>query len=357
MLTDEQIDAIVRPLSFAPDTYEVARAIEAHVKKNAYPVILSALGEESVRLQSLAEELTKLKEKLLAAQIQPPIAESEDPRVQRVYEILTSSMRPPEDEHWEGFVARRIVDALAVPTTYLVTLNWSKPYPPDDHIRYDHVVADTLIGEFSIEWKSWKEHDAYCVYLGGQYLTSAPNLDAAKQVASNHLLSVAKALQSDDQWLAVPTADGDPLDTDSPLWQAILKYKRSPEGYHSEQAAKAVDLEILRLVTSSNEVPSVTLDHTLDHLYSGLHSISKSFESSSHCYDDDGAHYQALLDTMQFLRSFSVKDAGLFQRLSQCRQIREHWGSRWSICIEGREPASYSLEDFRTAVDNATRDQ
>jgi hypothetical protein len=38
-----------------------------------------------------------------------------DARVQTVYEILCSQEVPPGDQHWEGWVARRIVDALATP--------------------------------------------------------------------------------------------------------------------------------------------------------------------------------------------------------------------------------------------------
>ena len=45
-----------------------------------------------------------------------PVAKFDDPRVQAVYEILCSYARPPADEHWEGFTARRIVDTMAVPT-------------------------------------------------------------------------------------------------------------------------------------------------------------------------------------------------------------------------------------------------
>jgi len=42
----------------------------------------------------------------------PPIA-FDDPRVQTVYRILCDTTEPPPEEHWEGFVARRIVAALS----------------------------------------------------------------------------------------------------------------------------------------------------------------------------------------------------------------------------------------------------
>ena len=43
------------------------------------------------------------------------IAKFDDPQVQVVYEILCNDEDPPKGEHWEGFIARRIVDALAQP--------------------------------------------------------------------------------------------------------------------------------------------------------------------------------------------------------------------------------------------------
>ena len=36
----------------------------------------------------------------------------DDHRVQVVYDILCSEESPPEGEHWEGFVATKIVKAL-----------------------------------------------------------------------------------------------------------------------------------------------------------------------------------------------------------------------------------------------------
>ena len=42
-----------------------------------------------------------------------PKAQFDDPKVQAVYAILCDEAKPAEGEHWEGFTARRIVDALA----------------------------------------------------------------------------------------------------------------------------------------------------------------------------------------------------------------------------------------------------
>ena len=41
-----------------------------------------------------------------------PAAQFEDPLVQAVYAILCSDEVPPAEQHWEGWAARRIVDAL-----------------------------------------------------------------------------------------------------------------------------------------------------------------------------------------------------------------------------------------------------
>ena len=52
--------------------------------------------------------------KLRAAPVQEPMADFDDPQVQAVYEILCDDDEAkPREEHWQGYKARRIVDALA----------------------------------------------------------------------------------------------------------------------------------------------------------------------------------------------------------------------------------------------------
>jgi hypothetical protein len=48
----------------------------------------------------------------------PPVAQFDNPRVQTVYEILCGHDDPPMGEHWEGWVSRRIVDALTTGATF-----------------------------------------------------------------------------------------------------------------------------------------------------------------------------------------------------------------------------------------------
>src|SRR5699024_4320011 len=62
-------------------------------------------------------------------------------------------------------------------------LNWSEEHEANESIRYNHILADSPIGQFSIEWKGWKEHDAMCVYLDGDYIDSVNTLEDAKLIA------------------------------------------------------------------------------------------------------------------------------------------------------------------------------
>ena len=56
--------------------------------------------------------------------INPKLTENwEDKRIQIVYELLCSLEVPPADQHWEGWVAKRIVNSLAAqPVAKLVQL-------------------------------------------------------------------------------------------------------------------------------------------------------------------------------------------------------------------------------------------
>ena len=73
-------------------------------------------------------------------------------------------------------------------------LVWSSEHEANESIRYNHVLADSPFGQFSIEWKGWKDHDSYCVYLDGDYLDSDNNLDEAKLIAEKYLMDKAYSL-------------------------------------------------------------------------------------------------------------------------------------------------------------------
>ena len=63
-----------------------------------------------------------------------PVARFDDPKVQAVYAILCSDVQPPEGEHWEGFAARRTVDALSADSVL------------EDAARYEYL-RDCTMGE------------------------------------------------------------------------------------------------------------------------------------------------------------------------------------------------------------------
>ena len=70
-----------------------------------------------------------------------PKANFSDPRVQRVYEILCSDERPPAYQHWEGWTARRIVDALFTARAALAALRPQAPQPEAATAEQSSVVA------------------------------------------------------------------------------------------------------------------------------------------------------------------------------------------------------------------------
>lgn len=76
----------------------------------------------------------------------------------------------------------------------LKPLDWSEERQPNDDIRYTHVVADSGLGRFSIEWKGWKDHDTRDLYLDGEYVSSSFDLDTAKKGAEKYLLDVLSSV-------------------------------------------------------------------------------------------------------------------------------------------------------------------
>lgn len=62
---------------------------------------------------------------------------------------------------------------------------WTDPAPPNSGVTsfYDHVIATTALGEFKIEWKSWKQYESYCLYFADEYVESLYSLDEAKRYA------------------------------------------------------------------------------------------------------------------------------------------------------------------------------
>jgi len=81
-------------------------------------------------------------------------------------------------------------------------LQWSNEQEPCDGCRYNHVVADSGLGRFSVEWKGWKD-DSYTVYLAGEHIGDSIDLAGAKLMAEQYahrvVLSLLAAPQGDKQ--------------------------------------------------------------------------------------------------------------------------------------------------------------
>jgi hypothetical protein len=69
-------------------------------------------------------------------------------------------------------------------------MKWTEPSPPMPPVSYeDHVVCETPIGVFKIEWRGWKEGDDYSVMLDGvMWIGCEPTLDDAKAIAKKYLV-------------------------------------------------------------------------------------------------------------------------------------------------------------------------
>ena len=64
-------------------------------------------------------------------------------------------------------------------------LIWSIEKSGNETCSYDHVRAETPLGEFLITWKSWKERPSYDIqaYDDGKWLGSEYTLELAKEFA------------------------------------------------------------------------------------------------------------------------------------------------------------------------------
>jgi len=95
-----------------------------------------------------------------------PVAQWGDPRVQTVYDLMCSEEVPPGDAHWEGWTARRIVDALAPPDT-------EKLLAENEALRKD---AERYRWHRQVGGKSW-------VWLETQQIAKGEMFDAATDAA------------------------------------------------------------------------------------------------------------------------------------------------------------------------------
>lgn len=121
-------------------------------------------------------------------------------------------------------------------------LEWSSENEPTDKIRYNHITAETALGQFSVEWKGCKEDDVPCIYLAGDYIGVASDVDGAKQLAEQHIRdTVASLLAASPTPQALSAAPAVDITTAGEMQAFEAWYKQDCviEGAAAKMAAKA----------------------------------------------------------------------------------------------------------------------
>lgn len=103
----------------------------------------------------------------------------------RYYEEMLRQLRAERDE---------AINANQVSRT-IKPLNWSEDREPNGRDCYeDHCLADSAIGQYKIEWKSWKDGEdgtgSRCVFLNCDFIAVGDTTDEAKKIADDHYASI-----------------------------------------------------------------------------------------------------------------------------------------------------------------------
>lgn len=84
----------------------------------------------------------------------------------------------------------------------ITPLEWSEKREPNNTCAYDHVVADSIFGTYTIEWKSWKDESVVAFLNGRQFLGAYDSIEEAKNdIQRNYedkILSVVELTESQD---------------------------------------------------------------------------------------------------------------------------------------------------------------
>lgn len=97
---------------------------------------------------------------------------------------------------------------------------WSEPKPPTPDCYYDHITAETPLGNFQITWKSWKQYDSPTIdeTPWGFWYAVCDNVDDAKakaeaaykeKILSTFNLEKLKLVPSSNWSITPPTEVGD----------------------------------------------------------------------------------------------------------------------------------------------------
>lgn len=89
-----------------------------------------------------------------------------------------------------GWMAGRSELMSALPMFTANSLKWSEVREPNDVMRYNHIVAESLLGPITIEWENKKEHKSYYVYLGSQCINICSTLAEAQRAAREYFFII-----------------------------------------------------------------------------------------------------------------------------------------------------------------------
>jgi hypothetical protein len=68
----------------------------------------------------------------------------------------------------------------------LMPLIWTDPAPGKEGVsHYDHVIAETPLGNIMLEWKSWKDHDDPSGHMPWDEFIVESTLEGAKAAAQD----------------------------------------------------------------------------------------------------------------------------------------------------------------------------
>ena len=74
-------------------------------------------------------------------------------------------------------------------------MDWTEEKKPEDGVSYyDHTILVTPIGEFIIEWKSWKEHPSYDISIDGEWVGTEYDLESAKNKVTEYITDISNNL-------------------------------------------------------------------------------------------------------------------------------------------------------------------
>lgn len=73
-------------------------------------------------------------------------------------------------------------------------MNWSEIKEPNKEVSYNHVILESPLGKFVIDWKGWKENPSYDIQLNDEWIGSEYDLETAKGFVNQYLVDKTNKL-------------------------------------------------------------------------------------------------------------------------------------------------------------------